>query len=66
MKTVKLKASNSITLAHAGAALGQTPSGAIIFEVTEVPDNVSHAQVRLKYSNYAGVWVGRLSVKWSD
>ncbi len=55
MKTVKLKACNGITLVNSSFPLGQTPSGTIVFEVSEVFDDISLAKVRLQYSNYIGV-----------
>lgn len=66
MKTVKLKAGNAITLAHPQADLGKTPSGAIVFEITNVPDSVTLAQVAQRYTSFAGCYFGGSSFEWSS
>ena len=59
MKTVKLKLCNSVTLADTRAPLGITPSGAVNFEVVNVPDSVSMQQVCREYQGFIGAWNGR-------
>jgi hypothetical protein len=65
MKTVKLKIGNGCTLAHPMAALGPTPSGAIVFEVVGVPDDVATAKVIREYQGSIGIWLGDYSVAWN-
>jgi hypothetical protein len=65
MKTVKLKIGNGCTLAHPMADLGTTPSGAVVFEVVGVPDDVAAAKVIWQYQGFIGVWLGKYSVEWS-
>ena len=60
MKTVKLKLSTAVTLADQLAPLGVTPSGAVVFEITGVPDSVSIQEVRKKYHGFCGAWNGRV------
>jgi hypothetical protein len=55
MKTVKLKMANGCTPAHPLAELGRQPSGAIVFEVTGIPDDVSLPMICQKYQGYVGV-----------
>lgn len=64
MKTVKLKFWNGCTLAHPMAALGRTSSGAIVFEVVGVPDEVPAAKVVREYQGFIGIWRGIYSVEW--
>lgn len=64
MKTLKLKIGNGCTLAHPMADLGPTTSGAIVFEVTDIPDEVAAAKVIREYRGFIGVWLGRYSVVW--
>lgn len=52
MRTIKLKIFNGLTLAHPQAPLGKTPSGAAIYEVTNVPDGITNVQVVLHYRGY--------------
>jgi len=59
MKTVKLKLCNAVTLANPQAPLGKTPSGAIIFEITNVPTSVSAQDIRHQYRCFNGAWSGR-------
>lgn len=65
MKTVKLKIGNDCTLAHPMAELGSTPSGAVVFEVAGVPDDVAAARVIREYQGFIGVWRGVYSVEWA-
>ena len=64
MKTVKLKIGNGCTLAHPMAKLGQTPSGAVVFEVVGVPDDVAVAKVIREYQGLISIWRGIYSVEW--
>lgn len=65
MKTVKLKIGNGCTLARPMADLGPTPSGAVVFEVAGVPDDVAAAQVIREYQGAIGIWRGIYSVQWN-
>lgn len=66
MRTVKLKWANGLTLAHPYAPLGVTPSGAAVFEVTNVPDTVSNTQLCLKYRGFLFSIMGKeLSVEYA-
>jgi hypothetical protein len=65
MKTVKLKACNGITIANQNALTGKTPSGAIIFEVKNVPDTVSIQEVYLKFKNTTFGYLG-LNLDWNN
>lgn len=66
MRTVKLKWANGLTLAHPYAPLGITPSGAAVFEVTNVPGSVSNTQLCLKYRGYLLPIMGKgLSVEYA-
>jgi hypothetical protein len=65
MKTVKLKIGNGCTLAHPMADLGATPSGAVVFEVVGVPDDVAAAKVIRQYQGFIGLWRGIYSLEWS-
>ncbi|MBW4514505.1 MAG: hypothetical protein KME11_04710 [Timaviella obliquedivisa GSE-PSE-MK23-08B] len=54
-RNVKLKAGIAITIADQNAPLGVTPSGAVIFEVRNVPDTVIIQQVwQASRNNVAG------------
>ena len=64
MKAVKLKIGNGCTLSHPMATLGRTPSGAVVFEVVGVPDDVATAKVIREYQGAIGIWFGNYSVEW--
>jgi hypothetical protein len=65
MRNVKLKAGTTITLASQLAPLGKTGSGATIFEVTNVPDEISNYQVWHQYRNCFAGYFGN-SVAWKQ
>lgn len=65
MRTVKIKIATGVTLAHPGAKLGGTPSGAVIFQVTDVPGDVTLEDVIRKSRCFTGVWRNQYSVQWS-
>lgn len=47
------------------AELGLTPSGAVVFEVVGVPDDVAAAKVIREYQGAICIWRGVYSVEWS-
>jgi hypothetical protein len=57
-----LKAGTAITMANQLAPLGRTPSGAMIFEIAQVPDDVSDSQVWFEYRYYALGYLGKSAI----